>query len=67
MLVTGTNILCISFMIVFTLIKVIMTGTSYKETDGYIVKSILIGFIILTVIETVAIFLIGNNIQITWE
>lgn len=54
-------------MIVFTLIKVIMTGTSYEETDGYIVKSIIIGFIILTVIETVAIFLIGNNIQITWE
>lgn len=67
MLVTGTNILYISFMIVFTFIKVIMTGTSYEETDGYIVKSILIGFIILTVIETVAIFLIGNNIQITWE
>lgn len=67
MLVTGTNILCISFMIVFTLIKVIMTGTSYEETNGYIVKSIVIGFIILTVIETVAIFLIGNNIQITWE
>lgn len=67
MLVTGTNILYISFMIVFTLIKVIMTGTSYEETDGYIVKSIIIGFIILTVIETVAIFLIGNNIQITWE
>lgn len=67
MLVTGTNILYISFMIVFTLIKVIMTGTSYEETDGYIVKSIIIGFIILIVIETVAIFLIGNNIQITWE
>lgn len=67
MLVTGTNILYISFMITFTLIKVIMTGTSYEETDGYIVKSILIGFIILTVIETVAIFLIGNNIQITWK
>lgn len=67
MLVTGTNILYISFMIVFTLIKVIMTDTSYEETDGYIVKSIVIGFIILTVIETVAIFLIGNNIQITWE
>lgn len=67
MFVTGTNILYISFMITFTLIKVIMTGTSYEETDGYIVKSILIGFIILTVIETVAIFLIGNNIQITWK
>lgn len=65
MLVTGTNVLYISFMIMFCFIKILMTDTSYEKSDGYIINSILIGFILLTFIETIVIFIVGNNIQIT--
>lgn len=44
-----------------------MTDTSYEKSDGYIINSILIGFILLTFIETIVIFIVGNNIQITWQ
>lgn len=71
MLVTGTNVLYISFyisfMIMFCFIKILMTDTSYEKSDGYIINSILIGFILLTFIETIVIFIVGNNIQITWQ
>lgn len=67
MLVTGTNVLYISFMIMFCFIKILMTDTSYEKLDGYIINSILIGFILLTFIETIVIFIVGNNIQITWQ
>lgn len=40
-----------------------MTDTSYEKSDGYIINSILIGFILLTFIETIVIFIVGNNIQ----
>lgn len=67
MLVTGTNVLYISFMIMFCFIKILMTDTSYEKSDGYIINSILIGFILLTFIETIVIFIVDNNIQITWQ
>jgi hypothetical protein len=67
MLVTGTNVLYISFMIMFCFIKILMTDTSYEKSDRYIINSILIGFILLTFIETIVIFIVGNNIQITWQ
>ena len=67
MLVTGTNVLYISFMIMFCFIKILMTDTSYEKSDGYIINSILIGFILLTFIEIIVIFIVGNNIQITWQ
>ena len=67
MLVTGTNVLYISFMIMFCFFKILMTDTSYEKSDGYIINSILIGFIFLTFIETIVIFIVGNNIQITWQ
>lgn len=41
MLVTGTNVLYISFMIMFCFIKILMTDTSYEKSDGYIINSIL--------------------------
>lgn len=66
MLVTGTNVLYISFIIMFCLIKILVTDTSYEKSDGYIINSILIGFILLTFIETIVIFIVGN-IQITWQ
>lgn len=61
MLVTGTNVLYISFMIMFCFIKILMTDTSYEKSDRYIINSILIGFIFLTFIETIVIFIVGNN------
>lgn len=67
MLITGTNVLYISFIIMFCFIKILMTDTSYEKSDGYIINSILIGFIFLTFIETIVIFIVGNNIQITWQ
>ena len=67
MLVTGTNVLYISFMIMFCFFKILMTDTSYEKSDRYIINSILIGFIFLTFIETIVIFIVGNNIQITWQ
>lgn len=67
MLITGTNVLYISFMIMFCFIKILMIDTSYEKSDGYIINSILIGFILLTFIETIVIFIVGNNIQITWQ
>lgn len=67
MLITGTNVLYISFIIMFCFIKILMTDTSYEKSDGYIINSILIGFILLTFIETIVIFIVGNNIQITWQ
>lgn len=67
MLITGTNVLYISFMIMFCFIKILMTDTSYEKSDGYIINSILIGFILLTFIEIIVIFIVGNNIQITWQ
>ena len=67
MLITGTNVLYISFIIMFCFIKILMTDTSYEKSDGYIINSILIGFILLTFIETIVIFIVGNIIQITWQ
>lgn len=67
MLITGTNVLYISFIIMFCFIKILMTDTSYEKSDGYIINSVLIGFILLTFIETIVIFIVGNNIQITWQ
>lgn len=67
MLITGTNVLYISFIIMFCFIKILMTDTSYEKSDGYIINSILIGFILLAFIETIVIFIVGNNIQITWQ
>lgn len=67
MLIIGTNVLYISFIIMFCFIKILMTDTSYEKSDGYIINSILIGFILLTFIETIVIFIVGNNIQITWQ
>lgn len=64
----GTNIIYISLMIVNLFIKILITGTTYNSGfGGIVVKTTMVGFMSLVLIQSIAIILASTNIQISWQ
>lgn len=64
----GTNIIYISLMIVSLFIKILITGTTYNSgLGGIIIKTTMVGFMTLVLIQSVVIILASTNIQISWQ